>query len=72
LPAFVVGTGLKVLDVGGGPSGSARSTGWQFAYLVLGEGELDAIVDNGYGADRDGDLLLAPQVPFVEKDARVT
>ena len=39
---------------------------WQVAHLILGEVELDTVVDAAHRADRDGNPLLAPQVPFVE------
>src|SRR5262249_61637797 len=39
--------------------------------VVLGEAELDALVaDLGHGRDRDGDLLPAPQVAFLEEHVR--
>jgi hypothetical protein len=40
----------------------------QVGYLRLCEVEPNVVVNLGHGTDRDGDLLLAPQVPFVEED----
>src|ERR1039458_6267241 len=40
----------------------------QVFYLPLGDVQPDAVVDLGNGADRDGDLLAAPQMPLLEQD----
>ena len=40
----------------------------QVGYLRLREVEPNAIINPGHGTDRDGDLFLAPQVPFVEEN----
>ena len=68
--ALIIGVREPNRDVGmgGGAAtpGLSRSfgvielDGRQVPYLVLGEVEPDAILDVFYGADRNGDPLLAP------------
>src|SRR5215475_7464444 len=41
--------------------------GRQVPYLVPGEVEPDPVVGSRHGADRDGYLLAAPQVPFLQE-----
>lgn len=40
---------------------------WQVPHLVLSNVEPDTFLDPGHGADRDGQVFAAPQMPFLEK-----
>ncbi|HXN63379.1 MAG TPA: hypothetical protein VN886_23245 [Acidimicrobiales bacterium] len=39
----------------------------QVLHLLLGDVEPDSVLDSGHGADRDGDFLASPKVPFLEE-----
>jgi len=39
----------------------------QVFHLLLGDVEPDPVVRPGHGADRDGDFLPAPEMPFLEQ-----
>src|SRR6266702_7781375 len=50
------------------PEAATRSVGWrQVFYLLLGQAELDTVLDTGHRADRDRDLLAPPQMPLLEQ-----
>ena len=49
-------------------TGPGRSVRWrQILHLLLGEVEPDSFVDRGHGTHRDGDFLMAPQMPLLEQ-----
>ncbi len=41
--------------------------GWQVLHVLLGDVELDAVLDVGHSADRDGHFSAAPQMPLLQE-----
>lgn len=52
-----------------GPACAAEwsAPGWQVLHLLLGDAELDAVVDSGHRLHRDGDFLTPPKVPLLKQ-----
>jgi hypothetical protein len=56
---------------GGGLALGAIDVHWrQILYLLLAEADLDAVDGPGHGADRDGHVLTAPQMPLLQEHMR--